>query len=262
MRLVSSLAACLALALVGACDTGRTFRKTGPIGAACDRNADCDEELFCLSARGVAIAAGGPPGGYCTRSCTNNPAICNRFGADTGCYLTPDGTSFCFRGCESGSPRDSKCLGRDDVACSLLSLDPLIRACVPMCNTNADCPGRFCNPQTGVCTDQPRVGAPDGVACDASLDGDPNFCQGLCFSVNAGPLGGVCAGSCTVGVPECGVNGICLPDPISGDGDSGACFPRCDCATPCAPPLVCEQLGPSSGRCIDPAIASQVLACG
>jgi len=242
------------------------------VAAPCTKDEQCGRDLSCWSAttRGRFSVQGGPAGGYCTQSCTVDED-CTRLDPASACLLSPLGVPFCARLCLSQSPRpgEQKCLDRPDLVCFSLGLeqatfDPLGRlvgACSPLCRTDDECPGGFCDPLTAVCIDTRRAGASVGAPCGT----DSDCAGGMCFATPTGS--GVCSAVCTFGARGCGYSdqaespgAICALPPdgsldgvASGVGDSGLCLELCDVSSDCShPDAVCRlepQVALRAGYC-------------
>ncbi len=230
------------------------------IGAACERDTDCGTGLDCFDGASDSLGAGGPAGGYCTKAC-GALADCRSVDPLSGCG-TLAGQSLCLRLCQSQTPiaGEVKCLDRPELTCASLAAlgneeptpERQIGICVPNCGSDAECGGRRCDLGSGLCTDEPEVGAPIGTACEAGADCGGGIC--LTASEQAGRF---CSAFCTLGVPGCGfgasassVGATCLlPQvPGEGEGDRGLCFELCDDAQDCVEPgSVCVPR-PASGR--------------
>jgi len=140
------------------------------VAAPCTRDEACGPDLSCWSAttRGLFSIAGGAAGGYCTRTCRAD-GDCSSLDPAAGCLLNQAVIPICARRCLTRSPRagEQKCLDRSDLGCYSLGVepqtfDPLGRqegACSPVCGTDAECPGGFCDPLTRICIDTRRFGA-------------------------------------------------------------------------------------------------------
>jgi hypothetical protein len=158
------------------------------------------------------------------------------------------GGSYCVQRCQHGgtSASASKCRGRSELACALVTEqgDITSDACVPNCNTDEECGGGYCDPVFGTCYSTPIVGKPLGAACNP--DAPVRECAGWCDVVDNAPAGsGWCVSYCTVGAsPVCGIAGtapgaaLCLPFASNGIGDLGYCAPLCDCDADCGVPTV------------------------
>lgn len=241
----------------------------GTLGAPCATDDDCTDSLTCMT------SAMGIPGGACTRPCAA-AAEC----ADVGGYCAQLGDQsavrLCLLGCSFG-PQDStafdptKCHGRADMACTPTVDGPV---CHPLCNSDSDCAGAFCNPGTGLCTATAPAGDPVGTTCTPGT----TTCRGLCGQFGAQDSDGVCAELCTLGAPSacaggasrafCGAtSGEIIDGGGPGVGDWGICLQVCDCTAQCLSTMnVCVDLGPDApqtvggrGMCVLPAAGSVEL---
>jgi hypothetical protein len=242
---------------------GRVDGVPGPvanIGSVCESNTDCGGNLRCFDAGTNSLGVGGPAGGYCSLLCDDN-RDCSSVDPAAGCG-TLGGRSMCLRRCTAGDPApgDDKCLDRSDLICfsraaqgdAATEGEPQTGICVPNCQSDAGCSGRFCDIATGLCADAPRGGDPIGAACD-----DPAACSaGVCLGASD-EARGECTAFCTVGAPGCGYDGsealigaaCILPQvPGEGQGDRGLCLALCDDAADCTQPGFTCVLQPTSGR--------------
>lgn len=232
----------------------------GVIGAACERDADCDGGLDCLDGATDSLGAGGPSRGYCTKPCAS-PAECTAVDPLSACAVLA-GQNVCARLCQSQAPLagEAKCLDRPELTCASLaalgdeapSAEPQLGICVPNCQSDAGCPGRRCELRTGLCTNEAPRGAPIGSACDGAQQCSGGVCLG-----RAAQTGSFCSAYCTVGVAGCGFDGsegaidaaCLLPQvPGEGQGDRGLCFELCDEAADCLQPGAVCVPEPQSGR--------------
>jgi hypothetical protein len=229
------------------------------IGAACERNADCGGALVCFGAATDSLGFGGAGRGYCSMGC-DDVTDCTDVDRSSTCG-TVAGRSLCLHVCRAGEPAEpaDKCLGRPDLLClSSAALgnddpdsDPAFGICIPMCQSDAGCAGRRCDLSTGLCTDEPRAGAPIGAACD----GAESCAAGLCLGATETTTG-FCSSFCALGASGCGYDGseesagaACLAPQVPGEGagDRGLCFALCDVADDCADGFDCVP-EPASGR--------------
>jgi hypothetical protein len=250
----------------GTCDCGALNADVvGIIGARCASDDDCAGGAFCSTASGNDFyGAGGPAGGYCTFSCTEDVDCTDRDPLSTCSPVGPDGTSICIRTCLSKAPEpgEAKCLNRPDVACESVvvqqieqfTAEPQLGFCVPRCGSDEECPsGRVCHRQAGICADFPAPGAPVGSACSTSDDCDGRDCQDR---VNGN---GICTAPCVLGgLSGCGygrnadVREAACVIPVAaagnfseGPGDLGFCLELCDVDADCqqaATGFVCRPL--------------------
>lgn len=218
------------------------------LGLGCTRDADCGPGGRCAAADGDdPYFYGGPAGGYCTKACLS-PEDC---GPGNTCDTDENG-GVCLLGCTPGEPPrmyldddldPAKCHGREDLGCWPLRGDPGRGVCVPICGSDAQCPGRRCDPLYSVCVDTPTTGLPTGAPCPGSGE----ECAGTCIEDMEG--NSQCTSLCVFGgelisTSDCGGldKGICIINFTSdrvgdvGVGDVGACAPACqqhsDCQNP------------------------------
>lgn len=261
------------------------------LGRSCSTDDECGEGLTCATASSGLFGGQGPSQGYCTTNCDEDPGICQDFASDAICvnYGTDAfPASWCVLGCQFG-PRGqrqldpNKCHARDDVACAPLFGDTqvscvtdddcetgelcggtcfaVIPACLPQCNSDADCGDGFCDPGTGLCGAEPTTGSQLGARCTPTEEGLDDECRGRCIGIlgdaSDEPVTYMCADFCTLGiVPSCGwagptsgqrADGACLfsSSVISANGgpangDRGSCGQLCDCNSNCRnPDLIC-----------------------
>lgn len=287
------------------------------LGLGCSTDAICGPGLTCLSAGDdFSGAVGGPPGGLCTKECEAD-AECEAFGEGAVCgtvaeipltngYPTKPIPRVCLLGCSLGSHSGgglTKCQGRTDLACRPFAAPDSVAcgddgecpadtecfrtrcrklACGPRCNDNDDCEtGRFCNPVSGLCSDNEPEAIPWGRECN-DLAGSPGCGGGSCLVIygdldGAGGAGamrlkGNCTQTCTLGQP-CGEGaGACITarSPAYGSGDIGYCSPLCNCDSECLNPVdrCIEWTNPalakafgSRGRCDYPWPNEPTLDC-
>ncbi|AUX21590.1 uncharacterized protein SOCEGT47_020760 [Sorangium cellulosum] len=209
----------------------------------CASDADCGPGGRCAAADDDdPHFRGGPAGGYCTKACRSD-ADC---GPGNTCKDAEDG-GVCLLGCTPAEPRlthiddeldPDKCHGREDLGCLPSSGDASRGACVPVCGSDAQCPGRRCDPLLSVCVDTPSAGRPAGAPCP----GTGEECAGVCLRDTEG--NSQCTSRCVLGgelfsTSDCGglEQGICIISlSSSGVGDVGACAIACqqhdDCQNP------------------------------
>lgn len=169
------------------------------VGAPCTSDLDCGPELQCWSAdHPLSGVEGSPAGGYCTRPCVGYTGCpegsdCRSIAEMTGDTSQPS-QSLCWLRCinDTSDPliEERNCRSRSELACwadealrrtsaagSLFNTGP----CLPLCGSDADCPGRYCTPgrYLSLCTDQPPPPPPPiGAACSADTDcGPTGICQ-------------------------------------------------------------------------------------
>ncbi|RMG19540.1 MAG: hypothetical protein D6729_04980 [Deltaproteobacteria bacterium] len=140
----------------------------GGIGAACASPSDCAPGLSCAPSL---------PGGYCTRSCVDEPCP-----TGTSC-VTFGGSSYCFDGCLT----NSDC--RSGYVCSG-------GICDEACSSDAECGGGE------LCINSACVGSGVGQSCSLGSD-----CPGG-LSCYKGGGDGYCTQSCTSGA-DCPTGSTC-----------------------------------------------------
>jgi hypothetical protein len=215
------------------CDPDLGVCVDGPLpepstGSACDSSDDCGAGLTCASQDTDSFAgAGGPPGGYCSATCTAQ-SPCPEAGAV--CVGIGGGNGICLRACDPTA--DGDCGGRATVVCERFSNgDPALGFCRPQCNSSADCGERVCGPD-GLCVDAPV----EECSQDEDCTPQPQSC------VN---------GSCVPALQsrECSEDSECAPGVCN--TDSGQCLPaptRCTDDTSCG----AQECDLASGLCVDP----------
>lgn len=228
---------------------------TAYIGRECAAHPDCGPSGYCFASSSNDFFDGGPAGGYCTMECDTD--------ADCGGESNICAGGLCLLGCTLGTPLlnyldddllPGKCHGREDLRCEAIGD---VTICLPGCGMDSQCDGRVCNRQSGVCSDEPTTGLPDGARCNpTSEDAEPcaSWCIGFSDEV------GVCTGTCTLGGDianeDCGglEHGVCiyalLAEPAA--GDLGACAPACTRHSDCVmPETTCVDIGiESNGFCL------------
>ena len=242
------------------------------LGKVCSTDLECTNGLGCLKAGGNDFYdLGGPAHGYCSTPCaTAADQKCSNIGGV--CFDTSnagDGsTLICLQSCVLGSPPDTKCHGRLDVACVPTTADQTstVGECEPTCSSNAECPsGRNCD--FGVCVATSlRVPAADpaGTHCMPAAGGQPDSCKGSTFCLTIGAATApknICTRACVLGSPTaCEVvdatmslgstpHGICLGQLTAAPdvGDVGFCLQQCDTASNCLDQvdtgLICDMSG-------------------
>ena len=234
------------------------------VAAPCTKDEECGPDLRCWSAttRGLFSIQGGAAGGYCTRACRVD-ADCSSLDLAAGCLLNQAAVPICARRCLTHAPRagEQKCLDRPDLGCYSLGVEPQAfnplgreeGACSPVCRTDAECPGGFCDPLTRICIDARSAGAGVGAPCRTAGDCAGNICL-------ATPTGsGVCSVNCVFGTRGCGYEeqaespgAVCaLPGDgsLGGVGDVALCLELCDVSSDCShPDAVCRLDAPAAGR--------------
>jgi hypothetical protein len=235
------------------------------LGRQCVTQAECGTGLTCITASSGAFAGEGPAKGMCTADCTVDPNVCTDLDPTGICLDFGQGTSFCMEGCSFGPDTSTqfdpnKCHGRQEVACTAL-LDEtgnVFPACIPQCNSNADCGGLLCNPETGGCTTSAPTGLSLGTTCTVPASGGTDACTGTCTQFVNGSganLVAMCTERCTLGAsPACSWTGngpapaaclfvstAILDNGGAGIGDAGSCGLLCDCNSDCkTSALVCR----------------------
>lgn len=211
---------------------------SSPLGRACETDTDCGE-MTCLKASDtVAEFSGGPAGGYCSTQCRKDAdcgegGLCFRDAAEgicvLECSLGPDIAGI------NEALRDEKCHGREDLRCQSVGVPSI---CLPTCGIDGQCPaGRYCDPLSRACIDEPSSGDPLGTACDPSTP----ECSGTCLQTSSGNF---CSELCVLGgvlvdTFDCGgiEQGLCVySDAGKGAGDQAFCAAAClahdDCLNP------------------------------
>jgi hypothetical protein len=251
------------------CDRAEAQVDHGKLGAACEKDADCedpdDPDLICIKPDATVFDGRGPANGLCSKECNpdNGNADCQDVDDQAACLYYGDDAEvpwFCFESCEQNDTETptpelnpDRCHGRADAAC--LHSDPA--ACIPLCRSDDDCGGGLhCNLSWegfGTCQEDPVEGDPKGEDCDP-LD-DPTTCQGYC-QWWAEDVPAQCSEVCTIGVPgACGAtvgeanDFACLGSFEGGgvgSGDFGSCIPLCNCDADCkAEGFGCWEFGPT-----------------
>ncbi len=214
------------------------------LGRGCDDDGDCPEPLKCKSAA-EPNAAYTPPGGLCSRDCTEDSG-CAELQEGARCLEMVQGdetTRLCHPSCELGD--EQACGGRKELICWPLLQSDETRICSPWCNNDEQCPeGRVCDSFVGLCSEYAEGGGLElGEVCDPKA-ADPcraGFCQPLEES-------GVCTAYCRRGTfPQCDSDdelSLCawvLPgDEAAGPADVGLCASTCACDSDCTAGLHCE----------------------
>lgn len=255
------------------CDAEAGAPLLSAVGTSCDDVSDCSLADVCLNGD-ADFLDGALVSGTCAVDCSQDPGICNRLPSDAVCVkastgeismesMAADGDdrAYCFESCTLGDEASGRCHDRDDVACSSLAEGAAF--CRPLCSSDTECPGKFCDPLLGVCVEEAVQGANLGTECDADAD-DPG-CQGLCLTLeDVSACTSRCiygsAGDC--GNSELGRPGLCfIPEGEGSIGDVGFCSQLCDCDGQCFhagmicdpfldPPL--EELLHAKGVCLPP----------
>ncbi|HZO13317.1 MAG TPA: hypothetical protein VFB62_08655, partial [Polyangiaceae bacterium] len=151
---------------------------TSEVGDACDDSNPCPPGLDCWR----ADADPGAPGGVCTKTCVT-PDDCP---SGSNC-VDIAGKRTCLPACEFGTGESSKCRGRRELGCNEQN------SCVPLCSSDAHCPGRYCDRTQGLCVDARNGGslAPGALCTNAAQ------CRGDC--VPAAGSFKVCQEQCVLG---------------------------------------------------------------
>jgi hypothetical protein len=260
------------------------------LGKACASSSECGTGLSCISASSAAFDGAGPAKGLCTADCTSDENLCAGIAANAVC-VDYNGAAYCLEGCSFGPSSQpdfsaTKCHGRHEVACAPL-FDTAgqfsVAACVPQCNSDADCGGLECHAKTGLCSSVSPTGQSLGEPCtvpDAGVDSCKGNCTNFTHSSNGQVFLSMCTEGCTLGAtPSCGWTGpgtgpapaACLfvsktiqDNGGASFGDQGSCGLLCNCNSDCKTPLlVCRPwTGPGAetnksfflknGYCSDP----------
>jgi hypothetical protein len=240
---------------------------SGLIGASCESDTNCRRGLECVPASAAFMAGEGPSGGLCLARCVPDHDFCNTLDEKAKCRVidnrnTPtvdDDLAYCFPGCSLGtaSGDPDKCRSRPDVLCQEQPVGSGVGICIPVCRSDIDCRPRFCNLNTGMCSDAAPAGLPIGAACDPSPTA-PAQCAGFCEPHLASYA--ECSGLCSYGEPgACGQTRTSPPYDFfcytdvgeSGPGDLGHCAKVCNCDDDCdRTDAVCEpaDLSAKTGR--------------
>jgi hypothetical protein len=192
---------------------------------------------------GGSLFGGGPASGVCTADCTADARTCEGFESavcvDTSAPSTSPGNSaLCLESCDFGSAGDqSKCHGRDDVACELLSSGEA-GFCRPVCTVDSDCGTLGCDRRQGVCRDASLVVANTGFAATCNPEAAEPGCSGLCLEL-ADDFA-ACSHRCVFGTSfDCAQSSGEQPaacvfvSPGASLGDIGFCAELCDCNDEC-----------------------------
>jgi hypothetical protein len=251
----------------------------GDLGKGCAANSDCTGGLICAAPGGNTFVAGGPPNGFCTKSCADADAGDPCAALNAACVNMNTNTEpapFCMPTCAFGSmDRATKCRGRDDVACARLqdSAGGALDVCVPLCGSDVDCPsGRQCDKGNGLCVTAAQTGSPLGTACMQAVDGGTDSCAGFCLAIGSGGTtvtARFCSQACVLGAPNAcnlatgtmslaphGSRGGCVYSSAGAQlGDVGFCAQECDTAADCLdktdPGVMCDT-AVTSGTAIAP----------
>jgi hypothetical protein len=230
------------------------------VARACRADGDCGAGLRCLTAvSNDFFGGGGPAGGYCTASCATSQD-CQAIDRNSEC-LVNGGTGLCVETCYSKTPPigEGKCAGRADLVClSDVAFGAAYTSarqhgqCLPRCRSNAECAGRVCNLQSGLCQATQAPGLPIGAACVTNqdcaggsclaltADGDQT-CSAQCrldptiTDTGCGSLGGGATPEASCIFARFSSQGSLLQS-SEGVGDLGACLELCDTAADCQNP--------------------------
>lgn len=226
------------------------------LAAACTSDAQCGAGLKCLTASGNDWGNGGAANGYCTAECdTSDNSTCSTLTAGAQCIPTPSG-NYCMPSCEPGTASASKCRGRADVACDMVTWSNIVSGgvCRPMCRGDQDCDGRKCLLGDGICVDTLPGTDPIGAPCDPDAE-ETSCASGQCIGglTDGTTTAGYCTGLCSFGAGGCGSvsptpasggDGSCFPVFSGGGaGDLGMCMQTCNCDADClSDKYVCAQI--------------------
>ncbi|HOU92290.1 MAG TPA: hypothetical protein PLU22_14660, partial [Polyangiaceae bacterium] len=270
----------------GGANVGTVF-----LGRRCVTTFDCGHQLECLTVDSGVFGGEGPPGGYCTVACDQDPAVCEGVAAGATCQALGASAAsgrFCALGCTLGvAGKSGRCHERRDTAC--VAAPSGAGFCAPRCNSDQDCcapgvvcgPARFCDHATGLCATQRATGLAIGAPC---ADVEDDACRGICRLVpGTAPPRFACTEPCTFGaspacgfVPEEGAAAAYCYDADDPDvaaarsaGDGGWCVAACDCDTDCGDGLRCLAFADPgdaiatgrSGTCAGAARAGEPLEC-
>ena len=250
-----------------ASSTTSTVPENPSFALPCTEDADCGDDLICVTAESSSLGIGGPANGLCTEPCTDScpdPA--------TACVNFAGNGSYCMPQCGLADGVID-CQGRPDMVCDVLQggtgiecttdadcaqgscldsecLVPL-SLCLPRCGADSDCPsGRFCDPGSGECVDDEPAGLGLDESCDPAASTDE--CRGFCGTTSM-----TCVETCTFGAfPTCGsddptfATAECFPVLDGTDlGDIGVCVRLCDCSSECGGGLPCVSFeSPTIGQ--------------
>jgi hypothetical protein len=231
------------------------------LGDTCTSDTDCETGQFCLL-NDPDLFLGTIAGGMCTADCSAANDDCSEFGPEAQC-LGSAAKAYCVLGCTTRAA-SIQCHGRGDMLCLPNNIDFSDGACVPMCQSDADCPGQVCEPSSlgfnasgdlwtlgGVCSapdPTATAGKPDGAACTADTE-----CTGL-WCIPVSDTEGVCGSLCNFTTPSlaCHAKGnepiqsACVGNALESDrsprpGELSLCYPTCDTDADCHAGLVCVE---------------------
>jgi hypothetical protein len=263
----------------------------GLLGSSCDSDPDCTAGLSCVTASSNVLGGRGVARGVCTAGC-NTDADCAPW--QLLFQLVPvcadvQGTKICLEFCPVGATFTflDKCHRREDLGCQKIDGRPFLYAqpqggCTPLCSSDSQCGGRYCNRALGLCQDEPTLGDPVGSSCDPEASAPT--CAGFCDAGQVGSAGAggqtntaTCSELCVVGGPVgCGWSGEGVPrsacktpdrgtvHPSLAEGDLSRCSQLCNCDADCsAKSSVCEPGGGSYhavGTCVPAALAKDHIS--
>ncbi len=235
-------------------DAGTDSGGIGPgpaaeLGKKCQADAQCGK-LKCVRHDAVSFASGGPANGVCTWPCAIGNNVCGtiKTGAICHAFSPPNGDAYCLEGCNPQAAAGVNCGGRDkDMACTMLidiaSQTPA-PACLPLCNTKAECGTLSCHPD-GLCRGADP--SPTAIGQNCGVDAGPGVCgAGICtpyISPEAGFVTEACTEPCTLGaIGSCRYQPGVSPNPDHGcfepadpssptPGNLGLCAQLCGCKT-------------------------------
>jgi len=258
---------------VPATDAGADASERSRLGASCRQDAECPPKAFCLDAVDTRLFGGAPPEGTCVADCSSDVAVCDQFmeAVCVGIDQSPaqadaqvSATAFCLESCTLGPVTDSKCHGRDVVACApLVDSSNAEGFCRPVCSNDTQCPSGVCAADRGVCVASTTPDDTFGRRCDAITDAgsaadseagtEAAGCDGICLELDEATA--VCSRRCVFGeTVECAPasgglrRGGCLFVTSGGSiGDLGYCAELCDCNDDCIEPsFVCDAFDDSA----------------
>ena len=166
----------------------------------CSCPADCPQDAECQLEDSL-----GNPKGFCLRRCTPGSTECG-----PGSSCSKGG------GCERVCGKDSDCPDGD--LCSVV-----LKSCINVCQSDAQCLNGKCNLNTGFCQARIPFGNPAGAAIGAVCTKNNDCRSGRCWLFQPGA--GVCITFCDTHRQVCPDGALCTDD---GDGDSiGWCLKPC-----------------------------------
>jgi hypothetical protein len=203
----------------------------------CSADTGCAEGEICDVASALCVTAPPPP-------CSGDTDC----GAGELCELE---TGACVTPPPPACSEDSDCA--PERLCDLITGTCFLPA--TSCASDADCPGRVCNPSSQLCIDAPAI--PIGGACSEDAECAGEFCASIRSSL-------FCSGICLLGTPvgcePYGSDAFCLVTVDAAQG-IGACLGLCNVDSDCAQPgYVCTAFRtPIEGRtgaCLPPPLAA------